>query len=197
MRAICGLILLCTTAAGCMMDKERAPVATVQGEEQTQRLTTYSPWQKFCGRGKDPDARPVCFVGRDGRNAEGKPMVAVALIEPEGGGRKLLRITLPSPMQMQYGTRLVIDDQPPTTAAFFTCIQNGCMSDYPATPELITRLKNGRMLYLKAISLTGNVLTYPVPLADDTGNSFRIAHEGPPMDPRAFEEQQKKLQYRS
>jgi hypothetical protein len=64
MRAICGLILLCTTAAGCMMDKERAPVATGQGEEQTQRLTTYSPWQKFCGKGKDPDASSLSDLVR-------------------------------------------------------------------------------------------------------------------------------------
>jgi invasion protein IalB len=191
-----GLMLLCATTAGCV-EKSVAPVAAVQEEEQTQRLAAYSPWQKFCGKGKDPNARPVCFTGKDGRSGEGKPMVAAALIEPEGGGRKLFRITLPSPMQMQYGTRLVIDDQPPLTAAFFTCIQNGCMSDYQATPELIAKLKNGQMLYLKAVNLTGNVVTYPVPLADATGNSFRIALEGPPMDPRAFEEQQKRLQQRS
>jgi invasion protein IalB len=190
-----GLMLLCAITAGCM-EKSVDPVAAVQGEEQTQPLAAYSPWQKFCGKGKDPNARPVCFTGKDGRSGEGKPMVAAALIEPEGGGRKLFRITLPTPMQMQHGTRLVIDDQPPLTGAFFTCFPNGCMSDYQATPELIARLKNGQMLYLKAINLTGNVVTYPVPHADATGNSFRIAHEGPPTDPRAFEEQQKRLQQR-
>jgi invasion protein IalB len=188
-----GLILLCALTAGCT-ETHVAPVAALQGGEQTQRLASYSPWQKFCGKGKAPNARPVCFTGKDGRSGEGKPMVAAALIEPEGRGKKLFRITLPSPMQMQYGTRLVIDNQPPLTAAFFTCIQNGCMSDYQATPELIARLKNGQMLYLKAINLSGDVVTYPVPLAEATENSFRIAHEGPPMDPRAFEEQQKRMQ---
>ena len=81
-----GLMLLCAITAG-RVETRVAPVAAVQGGEQTQRLAAYSPWQKFCGKGKDPNARPVCFTGKDGRSGEGKPMVAAALIEPEGGAR--------------------------------------------------------------------------------------------------------------
>jgi invasion protein IalB len=68
----------------------------------------YSPWAKFCGKGEGPSASEVCFTGKDARTEAGKPVVAAALIEPEGEQRTLFRVTLPSPLQMQYGTRLII-----------------------------------------------------------------------------------------
>ena len=69
----------------------------------------YSPWAKFCGKGKDPNTKEVCFTGKDGRTEAGQPVVAAALIEPTGEPKKLFRITLPSPLQLQYGTRVIVD----------------------------------------------------------------------------------------
>jgi invasion protein IalB len=154
----------------------------------------YSPWAKFCGKGNDPSAKEVCFTGKDARTEAGQPVVAAALIEPEGEQRKLFRVTLPSPLQLQYGTRIVIDKEAPISGAFFTCFANGCMADYEATPELVTKLKKGQMLQIQAINLAAAAITFPLPLADNSGNSFMKANEGPPTDPKVFEEQQKKLQ---
>jgi invasion protein IalB len=154
----------------------------------------YSPWAKFCGKGNDPGAKEVCFTGKDARTEAGQPVVAAALIEPEGEQRKLFRVTLPSPLQLQYGTRIVIDKEAPISGAFFTCFANGCMADYEATPELVTKLKKGQMLQIQAINLAAAAITFPLPLSDNSGNSFQKANEGPPTDPKVFEEQQKKLQ---
>jgi len=68
------------------------------------------------------------------------------------------------------------------------------MADYEATPELVARLKKGQMLQIQAINLAANAITFPLPLADTSGNSFQKANDGPPTDPKVFEEQQKKLQ---
>ena len=68
------------------------------------------------------------------------------------------------------------------------------MADFEATPELVTRLKRGQTLQLRAIDEAGTAVTFPLPLSDASGNSFRRANEGPPSDPKVFEEQQKKLQ---
>ena len=154
----------------------------------------YSPWAKFCGKGNDPGAKEVCFTGKDARTEAGQPVVAAALIEPEGEPKKLFRVTLPSPLQLQYGARIVIDKEPPISSAFFTCFANGCMADYEATPELVGKLKKGQMLQIQAINLAAAAITFPLPLADTSGNSFLKANEGPPTDPKVFEEQQKKLQ---
>ena len=154
----------------------------------------YSPWAKFCGKGNDPGAKEVCFTGKDARTEAGQPVVAAALIEPEGEPKKLFRVTLPSPLQLQYGTRIIVDKEPPISGAFFTCFANGCMADYEATPELVGKLKKGQMLQIQAINLAAAAITFPLPLADNSGNSFQKANEGPPTDPKVFEEQQRKLQ---
>jgi invasion protein IalB len=167
--------------------------AAAPAQPETPQLI-YSPWAKFCGKGNEPGAKEVCFTGKDARTEAGQPVVAAALIEPEGEQKKLFRVTLPSPLQLQYGTRIVIDKEAPITGAFFTCFANGCMADYEATPELVSKLKKGQMLQIQAINLAAAAITFPLPLSDTSGNSFQKANEGPPTDPKVFEEQQKKLQ---
>jgi invasion protein IalB len=155
----------------------------------------YSPWAKFCGKGDEPSAKEVCFTGKDARTEAGQPLVTAALIEPQGEPKKLFRITLPSPLQLQYGTRIVIDNEPPISGPFVTCFVNGsCIADYEATPELVGKLKKGQMLQIQAINLEAAAISFPFPLSDNSGNSFQKANEGPPTDPKVFEAQQKKLQ---
>jgi invasion protein IalB len=146
----------------------------------TQQLL-YSPWTKFCGKGNAPGAKEVCFTGKDARTGAGEPVVAAALIEPAGEARKLFRVTLPSPLQVQYGTRIMIDKEPAISSAFFSCFANGCMADYEATPELVGKLKTGQMLTIVAINLSGKAVSFSLPLADSGGNGFAGANEGPPF----------------
>ncbi len=166
-----------------------SPQAQTPGGPVEMPQLIYSPWAKFCGKGQDPNAKQVCFTGKDARTEAGVPVVAAALIEPDGEPKKIFRITLPSPLQLQYGTRIIIDQQQPLTAPFFTCFANGCMADYEGTPDMIGKLKKGQMLTIQAINLAGNAISFPLPLTD-----FAKANEGPPTDPKVFEEQQKKLQ---
>jgi invasion protein IalB len=171
-----------------------APQAGAPGAPGEMPQLIYSPWAKFCGKGNDPTAKEVCFTGKDARTEAGQPVVAAALIEPEGEPKKLFRVTLPSPLQLQYGTRIIIDKEPAISGAFFTCFANGCMADYEATPDLVGKLKKGQMLVIQAINLAAAAISFPLPLTDTSGNSFQKANEGPPTDPKVFEEQQKKLQ---
>jgi invasion protein IalB len=147
----------------------------------------YSPWAKFCGKGQDATAKQVCFTGKDARTEAGQPVVAAVLIEPDGEPKRIFRITLPSPLQLRYGTRVIIDQQPPLTGPFFTCFTNGCMADYEATPDLIGKLKHGRTVTIQAINLAGSAVSFPLPLVD-----FAKANEGPPTDPKVFAARQKK-----
>ena len=166
-----------------------APQAAAPAPAPEMPQLIYSPWAKFCGKGQDATAKQVCFTGKDARTEAGQPVVAAALIEPDGEPKKLFRITLPSPLQLQYGTRVIVDQQPPLTGPFFTCFANGCMADYEATADLIGKLKHGQMLTIQAINLAGAAISFPLPLGD-----FAKANEGPPTDPKVFEEQQKNLQ---
>jgi invasion protein IalB len=162
-----------------------------QGEQQQQVQLIYSPWTKFClkGQNNEPNAKQVCFTGKDARIESGMPVVAAVLIEPEGEPKKLLRVTLPLGMQLVHGTRVIIDQNQPMTAPYVICFTNGCMADYDASGDLIGKLKKGQGLAIQAINSTGQPISLVLPLAD-----FAKAYDGPPTDPKVFEEQQKKLQ---
>lgn len=171
----------------------QAPAQQAPPEQQIQLI--YAPWTKFCLKGQEANAKQVCFIGKDGRIESGQPVVAAVIIEPEGEPKKILRVTLPLGMQLQPGTRIVVDNNQPMQNPYVICFQNGCMSDYEATPEFIAAMKKGQTLYVQAINSNGAALTLPLPLQEkDTASSFQKAYDGAPTDPKQFEENQKKLQ---
>ena len=175
--------------------QQPAPAAQAQAPngqgqpQQDQVQLIYAPWTKFCLKGQDANAKQVCFTGKDGRIESGQPVVAAVIIEPEGEPKKILRVTLPLGMQLVHGTRLIVDNNPPQQSPYVICFANGCMSDYEATPELLANMKKGQNLVVQAINANGAPLTLPLPLAE-----FAKAYDGPPTDPKVFEETQKKLQ---
>jgi invasion protein IalB len=162
-----------------------APAA--QPPEQVQLI--YAPWTKFCLKGQDANAKQVCFTGKDGRIESGQPVIAAVIIEPEGEPKKILRVTLPLGMQLIHGTRVIVDSNAPMQSPYVISFANGCMSDYEVTPDLLANRKKGQNLVVQAINSNGAPLTLPLPLAE-----FAKAYDGPPTDPKVFEETQKKLQ---
>jgi invasion protein IalB len=164
-----------------------APGAAPPADQQVQLI--YAPWTKFCLKGQDANATQVCFTGKDGRIESGQPVVAAVVIEPEGEPKKILRVTLPLGMLLVHGTRIIIDNNPPAQSPYVICFQNGCMSDYDVTPDMVANMKKGQNLVVQAISSNGQPVTLALPLSD-----FAKAYDGPPTDPKVFEENQKKLQ---
>jgi invasion protein IalB len=160
-----------------------------QQAEQQQVQLIYGPWTKFCLKGQDAKAKQVCFTGKDGRIESGQTVIAAVIIEPEGETKKVLRVTLPLGMQLGYGTRIIVDQNPPHQSPYVICFANGCMSDYEVTADMLTQMKKGQNLVVQAINSNGAPLTLPLPLAE-----FAKAYDGPPTDPKVFEENQKKLQ---
>jgi invasion protein IalB len=166
-----------------------APAQQPPAGEAQQPQLIYSPWTKFCLKGQEANAQQVCFTGKDGRIESGMPVIAAVLIEPEGDSKKVLRVTLPLGMQLPQGTRVIVDQGQPMNAPYIICFTNGCMADYEASAELIGKLKKGQGLVVQGINSQGQPISLVLPLTD-----FGKAYDGPPTDPKVFEEQQKKLQ---
>ena len=165
-----------------------APAPQAQAPAQMPQLI-YSPWTKFCLKGKEANAKEVCFTGKDGRIESGMPVVAAVLIEPEGEPKKILRVTVPLGMQIAHGTRVIVDQNAPMNGPYVICFTNGCMADYDASADLISKLSKGQNLIVQAINANNQPISLSLPLAD-----FNKTHTGPPTDPKVFEEQQKKLE---
>jgi invasion protein IalB len=168
---------------------EAAPAAPAAAPAQAgEPQLMYSPWMKVCGKGPDTNNKQVCVITKDGRLENGMPVAIVQLFEPEGE-QKILRVTVPLGMQLAHGTRLIIDQGAPAQQPYKICFQVGCMSDYPVTDDMIGKMKKGQSITVQAINMQGTPISLPLPLAD-----FAKAYDGPATDPKAFEEQQRKLQ---
>ena len=173
--------------------QQTAPQQQAQGGDQQPQLI-FSPWVKLCNKDADPKAKRVCVTVKDGRVESGLLVVSVAIIEMDGEQKKLLRMSLPYGVALQHGTRLIVDQQQPATAPFVTCLPpvvppGGCIADYEATVDLIGRMKKAQLLTVQAIHMNGQAMSPQLDLKD-----FAKAYDGPPTDPKVFEEQQKKLQ---
>jgi invasion protein IalB len=172
------------TQAPPTTDQAAAPPA------EQQMPIVYSPWTKFCGKdNNNPNAKETCLTVKEARLETGQFVAGAALIEQEGEVRKILRITLPLGMQLNPGTRMIVDKEQPVTGRYVVCLPNGCMADFEVNAEFVGKLKKGTTMILQGINLPGQAATYPIPLVE-----FAKANEGPPTDPKVFEEQQKKLQ---
>ena len=158
--------------------------AVAQGQPQLM----YSPWMKVCGKGQDTNGKQVCVLTKDGRLENGMPVAIVQLFEPEGQP-KMLRVTVPLGMQLQHGTRVIIDQEKPVNEPYKICFPVGCISDYPITDDVINKMKKGKQIVIQAINMQGTAISLPLPL-----NDFAKAYDGPATDPKVFEEQQRKLQ---
>jgi nucleotide-binding universal stress UspA family protein len=95
---------------------------------------------------------------------------------------------------LQHGTRLIVDQGQPATSPFVTCLPpvvppGGCIADYEASADMIGRMKKGQILTVQAIHMNGQPMSPQLDMKD-----FAKAYDGPPTDPKVFEEQQKKLQ---
>jgi invasion protein IalB len=154
----------------------------------------FSPWVKLCNKDPDPNSKRVCVTVKDGRVESGLLVVSVAIIEMDGEQRKLLRMSLPYGVALTHGTRMIVDQGQPATAPFVTCLPpvvppGGCIADYEASLDMINRMKKGQLLTVQAIHMNGQPMSPQLELKD-----FAKAYDGPPTDPKVFEEQQKKLQ---
>jgi invasion protein IalB len=158
--------------------------AAAQGQPQLM----YSPWMKVCGKGQDTNGKQVCVLTKDGRLENGMPVAIAQLFEPEGQP-KMLRVTVPLGMQLQHGTRVIIDQEQPVNEPYKICFPVGCISDYPITDDMISKMKKGKQIVIQAINMQGSAISLPLPLDD-----FAKAYDGPATDPKVFEEQQRKLQ---
>jgi invasion protein IalB len=182
-----------------------APQAPAQAQQPAQQQQAqapagdqpqliFSPWVKLCNKDPDPKAKRICVTVKDGRIESGLLVVSVAIIEMDGEAKKLLRMSLPYGVALQHGTRLIVDQGQPATSPFVTCLPpvvppGGCIADYEASADLIGKMKKGQVLTVQAIHMNGQAMSPQLDLRD-----FAKAYDGPPTDPKVFEEQQKKLQ---
>jgi hypothetical protein len=126
-------------------------ISTLAAEE-VQRLpdgtaVAFSYWVKFC---KSTMLKSACFVGKEARTVDGKPLVAAVVIQPNGEA-EFLRLTFPITVNRVTGTRLLFDKATSGQSAdFVSCKRRiGCMADY-ADPRTIAKMRTAHSMTLQA-----------------------------------------------
>lgn len=165
-----------------------APAPAPQPQAAQLPPIVYSQWTKVCPK-QPPNAPPikqVCLVMKEGRLETGQFVAGAALIEQQGEEKRLLRVTMPLGMQLAPGTRMSLDSEAPASAPYVVCVPNGCMADYQVDAAFVAKLKKAQQLLLQSVNMPGQVVTFPLPLAE-----IAKAVDGPPTDPEVYEAAQK------
>lgn len=156
-------------------------------------IPTQNDWTKVCG--DDPTGKHICYTTRDfsmqpqqGQQAQ-PPVLALAVYDIKGNDTRILRLLVPVGLLLKPGFRFAVDKSPAQQGTYEICFPNGCFAEATINGQLIDQLKKATTLSVAVKRQDTAEVNFMVPLA-----GFGKAFDGPPIDPKVLEEQQKKLQ---
>jgi len=160
-----------------------------QGPIKIDLVPTQNDWTKVCGR--DPAAnKEICYTTRDFSSQAGQaPVLALAIYDIKGDETRIVRLLVPVGLMLRPGFRFAIDKGVELEGSFEICFPNGCFAEAKVKGATIDQIKKGSILSVAVKNQVNNEITFAIPLAG-FGRSF----DGPAIDPKVLEEQQKKLQ---
>ena len=174
-------------AAGAQQGGDTGPMIVQVKSEPSQ-----ADWTKVCGKDQASNSE-VCYTTRDFVSDQGQPVLAVAVYDAKGGPQgpsKILRFLTPLGLLLQPGVRFAVDQQQATPGRYAICFPNGCFAEAPGLKDdVVNQMKKGGTLNVSVQNQAQREVTFAVPLA-----GFGKVFDGPPIDPKVLEEQQKKLQ---
>jgi invasion protein IalB len=160
-----------------------------QGPVKIDLVPTQNDWTKVCGR--DPAAnKEICYTTRDFSSQAGQaPVLALAIYDIKGDDTRIVRLLVPVGLLLRPGFRFAIDKGATLEGSFEICFPNGCFAEAKVKGATIDQIKKGSILSVAVKNQVNNEITFAIPVA-----GFGRAFDGPPIDPKVLEEQQKKLQ---
>jgi invasion protein IalB len=191
-----GALLLAGAGAMAQSAAPMAPgAAAPQGQAQQPAgpvkadLVAVQPdWTKVCGA-EPSTKKEICYTTRDFGVQADQPLLALAVYDPKGEDHKVVRLLLPPGLMLKPGFRFAVDKSAMEAGAFEICFPNGCFAEAKVKASVIDGMKKGEKLTVIVKNQLNNEVTFSLPLA-----GFGKAFDGPAIDPKVLEEQQKKLQ---
>lgn len=152
-------------------------------------LPTQNDWTKICGHDQNAN-KDICYTTRDfTAKPDQPPVLAVAVYDVKGDDTRIVRLLLPVGLMLRPGLRYTIDKGAANEGTFEICFPNGCFAESKIKGALLAELKQGSVLNVSVRNQANAEVTFGVPLA-----GFDKAFDGPAVDPKILEEQQKKFQ---
>jgi invasion protein IalB len=166
--------------------KERAP-APPPPVAKSELAAAGPDWVKICF--DDAQTRKeLCYTTRDFAE-DGAPILSLEAFDAKGEDQKLLRFLTPLGLALKPGFRVAVDKGKPESGGFDVCFPAGCYASARVPVAFFEAMKRAEKLLLVAKKLSGEEMTFVLPLA-----GFGRVSGGPGLDPKAAEEQHTKLQ---
>jgi invasion protein IalB len=173
------------------------PAQGAQGAANEPQLSAIqTPWVKLCDQVPVDDKTPpttkkLCMVVQETRAESGQMLASVQIRELEGEKPRLI-IAVPVGMSLQPGIRVVVEGGPgaaqPQAMRYEVCLPNACFAQMELAPEFLTRMKRANNLNIQVVNMNNRAISLAMSL---TG--FQASYDGQPVDPKAYEESQRRL----
>ena len=158
-----------------------APQGPIKAE-----LAGLGEWIKVCG--KDQAAqKEVCYTTRDfGQPGDNQPVLAMAVYDVKGDKQKVMRMLMPVGLLLKPGFKYALDKSAALPGNFEICFPNGCFAEAKFEQAGVDALKKATVLNIAVQNQGGAEVNFSLQLA-----GFGKAFDGPAIDPKIIEEQQK------
>ena len=165
------------------------PGGAPQGPLKVDLIPTQADWTKVCGHDNAAN-KDICYTTRDfGAQKDQAPVLALAVYDVKGEDVRIVRFLMPVGLMLRPGFRFSIDKGPVTEGAFEICFPNGCFAEAKVKKDVIDAARKGTAMTVVVKNQANAEVTFYLPLTN-----FGKAFDGPAIDPKVLEEQQKKLQ---
>ena len=160
-----------------------------QGPMVVDLKSAQSDWTKVCGKDQSAN-KEVCYTTRDfGTQADQPPVLAVAVYDVKGEESKIVRFLMPIGLMLRPGFRFTVDKGATMEGSYEICFPNGCFAESKVKQATVDSMKKGTALHVQVRNGVGAEVAFNVPL-----DGFGKAFDGPAIDPKVLEAQQKALQ---
>ncbi|MBS9476429.1 invasion associated locus B family protein [Ancylobacter radicis] len=168
--------------------QQAAPAQAQQAPQQAQIPALPIPWVKRCG--EEPSIKKeVCNMEQTIITDTGQFLVRFGIFEVKDDPKKAFVVAFPTGLLLRNGFRVALANEQPILGTFIMCDQQVCRGDIQIDQAFIDRMKKAPGLTLQVANSVGRVISYPIGLGE-----FAKVYDGPQTDPKAFEEQVKKIQ---
>ena len=165
------------------------------GAQEPQLQAIQTPWVKLCDNvpvdeRTPPTTKKLCMVVQETRAENGQMLASVQIRELEGEKPRLI-IAVPVGMSLQPGIRVVLEGQgapQPQAMRYEVCLTNACFAQMELQTDFLNRMKRSNNLNIQVVNMNNRAISLAMSL-----NGFSASYDGPPVDPKAYEESQRKL----
>ena len=106
-----------------------------------------------------------------------------------GDEKKIMRLQLPEGLLLRPGFRLILEKGEPIDGRYSICAGGSCFAEAELSSSQLGILKKAPIASVEVRNQIGAQVTFNVPMHD-----FAAALDGPPVDPKKIQEQNKALQ---